>query len=291
MKVIFKEPLVHFLLIGLGIFLIYGWVSDEQSDENKIIIDDSHLAHLVSIWELQWNRPPTEIELQGILENYLQQEVFYREALKMNLDHNDEVVKRRLAQKMEFLSDDLTALVEPPTDNKLREYYQEHREKYKTPYQYSFYQVIFTRDHHQDPEAMAKGMLNNYGTGPVNTMLEKGDRLSIPSQYNDINEPQIGRQLGGSMAISLRDLPLNEWSGPVESGYGVHLIYLTDKQTPGLPEFQEIREDLARDYAYQTEEEYQEAIYQNLKKNYQIEITADLDQQILERLQANLSQP
>ena len=291
MQQFIKEPLVHFLLIGLGIFLVYGWVSAEESYDNKIIIDDSHLAHLVSIFELQWNRPPTEEELQNILEKYLQQEIFYREALKMNLDHNDEVVKRRLAQKMEFLSDDLSALVDPPTDEKLQTYYQQNKDKYQVPYQYSFKQVVFTKDRHKDPQAAALEALDQYGSGQVDAMHDHGDRLSIRYQFDNFYEPQVEKELGGNLAVLLRDLPLYQWSGPVESGYGVHLIYLTEKQAPRFPEFQDIKDELARDYSYQAEQENQQAIYQGLKKNYEIEITADLDQQILERLQANMIKP
>ena len=291
MKKLIKEPLVHFLLIGLGIFLIYGWVSDEQSDENKIVIDDNHLDHLVSIWELQWNRPPTEEELQGILENYLKQEIFYREALKMNLDHNDEVVKRRLAQKMEFLSDDLSALVDPATDEKLEAFYRENKEDYQVPYQYSFKQVVFTRDRHQDPKAVASEILEKYRSGSPDAMRDHGDRLSIRYHYENLYEPQIDKELGGNLAVLLRDLPLNQWAGPLESGYGVHLVYLTDKIEPFYPEFQDIRDELERDYSFQSEQENLQVIYQTLKKNYEIEITAELDQQILERLQANLIQP
>ena len=122
----------------MSIFLIYEWLSDETPGANSIIIDDSHLAHLVSVWELQWNRPPTEEELESLLEKHVRQEVFYREALRMNLDHNDEIVKRRMAQKMEFLSGDLSAFANSPTDEALRAYYENHREKYKIPFQYSF---------------------------------------------------------------------------------------------------------------------------------------------------------
>lgn len=291
MKKLLKEPLLHFLLVGLAIFLVYGWVSDESSDENKIVIDDSHLSHLISIWELQWNRPPTEEELQGILEKYLQQEIFYREALKMNLDHNDEVVKRRLAQKMEFLSDDLSALVDAPTDEKLRDYYQKNQEKYQVPYQYSFKQVVFTSDRHPNPEAAASKAQQRHGSKPVDAMRDQGDRLSVRYQFDKLYEPQVDKELGGDLAVSLRSLPLNEWSGPVKSGYGFHLIYLSEKQEPYFPDFQDIRDELARDFAYQTEVENQLLIYHSLKKNYDIEITADLDPQILNRLQANLIQP
>lgn len=291
MKKIFAEPLVHFLLLGLAIFLLYGWVSDDESDKNKIIIDDSHLAHLKSIWELQWNRAPTEEELQGILEKHLQKEVFYREALKVNLDHNDEVVKRRLAQKMEFLSDDFSALVDAPTDEKLLEYFKSNQEQYLVPYQFSFKQIVFTHDKHQDPQTASQMVLEKYGSKPVDDMYDKGDLLSIPFNFENLYEPQVEQELGGNLAASLHDLPLNEWSGPVESGYGLHLIYLTKKQAPSIPEFQEIRDELVRDYSYQAEKENQQAIYQSLKNNYQIEITADLDKQLLERLQANLIQP
>ena len=116
----FKEPLLHFILIGAAFFLLYGWVGETENNGDTITIDESDLEEIVSKFEMQWKRMPTEEELFSIVEKRIEHEVFYQEALKMNLDHNDEIIKRRLSQKMQFLSNDISGLV-APTDEQLKE--------------------------------------------------------------------------------------------------------------------------------------------------------------------------
>ena len=110
MNKLLKEPLIHFLLIGLAIFILYGIVGESENDDNTIVFDSYDLNNVLSKWEKQWKRPPTKEELRNTIEQNLRQELFYQEALKMNLDHNDEIIKRRLSQKMQFLSNDLVSL-------------------------------------------------------------------------------------------------------------------------------------------------------------------------------------
>jgi hypothetical protein len=114
MKKIIKEPLVHFLLIGLGIFILYSLTASKDTSRDEIVISDSDLHHMVEMWKLRWQREPTEEELIGLVSSTIREEILYREALKMNLDHDDEVVKRRLAQKTDFLSNDISAMVNQP---------------------------------------------------------------------------------------------------------------------------------------------------------------------------------
>ena len=149
MKNLFKEPFTHFIIIGIGLFLLYGLVSEKTDSKNTIIINDFDLDNIISSWEMQWKRLPTEQELQNLIDQNIKQEIFYQEALKMNLDHNDEIIKRRLAQKMQFLSNDIAKLVEP-TDKELNEYYQKHSDKYLAPPSYSLYQITFSADNRKD---------------------------------------------------------------------------------------------------------------------------------------------
>ena len=145
MKKLLKEPLIHFVLIGFGLFVLYGWVSDGNDSPDKIYFDDYDMNNLIASWEMQWKRLPTDEELKSLVRQNIRQEVFYQEALKMNLDHNDEIIKRRLAQKMNFLSNDLAKLKEP-SDQDLMSYYDQNKEKYMLSPVYSLYQVSFRSD-------------------------------------------------------------------------------------------------------------------------------------------------
>ena len=120
MKKVLKEPLFHFLLMGIALFLIYGLVSNELDDEDTIVIDNFDLDNIIASWEMQWKRLPTDEELKSLIQQNIKQEIFYQEAIKMNLDHNDEIIKRRLSQKMQFLSSDIADMNEP-NDKELKD--------------------------------------------------------------------------------------------------------------------------------------------------------------------------
>ena len=127
MKNLIREPLFHFLFFGGLLFGLYAWVSDPDEDGQTIIISDYDMENLIASWEMQWKRLPTDDELKRLVEQNIKQEIFYQEALKMNLDHNDEIIKRRLAQKMQFLSNDLAKLRQP-TEEEIQAFYQTHKD-------------------------------------------------------------------------------------------------------------------------------------------------------------------
>ena len=157
MKKILKEPLLHFLLIGAVLFLVYNLVNTEQK-ENEIIIDDNLINELAAKWELMRNRQPNLQELKSLVASFIEQEILYREALAMNLDHNDEIVKRRLAQKMEFISDELAEVLQP-TEEMLKEYYEKNIENYTKPSVFTFKQVYFSQDKRTSAVEDAKRIL------------------------------------------------------------------------------------------------------------------------------------
>ena len=144
MKKILKEPLVQFLTIGALLFFVYGLINTEEL-RNEIVVDTNLINEFVAKWELKRNRQPSLQELKGLVNQYIEREELYREALAMNLDHNDEIVKRRLAQKMEFISDALAETLQP-TEEMLVTYYEEHKENYiKSPI-YTMQQVYFSEE-------------------------------------------------------------------------------------------------------------------------------------------------
>ena len=274
MKKFIKEPLFHFFLLGALLFVIYSQVNKSDTEQD-IVIDNADIEHMAELWRLQWQRPPNADELQGLIDKYVNQEVLYREALKMNLDHNDEIVKRRLAQKMEFLGQDLSGLVAPASEENLMAYFEEHKEDYATSYQYNLYQVVFTTDHHKNPTKKAKAILEQYGSLDSNDMKPKGDSFYLDFALRDTDAFYLNREFGEQFTKQLETLPTEKWVGPVSSGYGEHLVYIESRTPPEIPPFKEVMKEVKRNYEYQMERESKEAIMKALKDSYNVQITAD----------------
>jgi hypothetical protein len=274
MKNLLKEPLFHFVLIGFGLFLLYGWVSDRNDSQETIYFDDYDMNNIIASWEMQWKRLPTDEELKSLVEQNIRQEVFYQEALKMNLDHNDEIIKRRLAQKMNFLSNDLATLKEP-TEDELRKYYEDNLEKYMLSPIYSFYQISFRSDSRADPQADALQFLEKIKDSAPQMLSDSGDRLPFPYYFETIDSQGLDRQLGMEFARSLEGLDTGIWTGPVRSGFGWHLVYLTDKIASRAPAYEDVVNELIRDFEYENQRKINDEVYGELRRNYEIEFDLD----------------
>ncbi|NVK49366.1 MAG: peptidyl-prolyl cis-trans isomerase [Cyclobacteriaceae bacterium] len=273
MRKFLKEPLVHFLFLGGLIFGYHYLVNTNSESENAIVIDDTEYDYLLSLWKNQWKREPNEQDIKAFLDQYLRQEVFYKEALVLGLDHNDIIVKRRLAQKMEAVSNDLNAMLNPPTDNDLREFYETNDSLFLLPPTYSFKQVLFTN---QEPnwqtelQATQKA-LNDGQAIPTSRVL----KLSIANEWENSPINEIAKAFGGEFASKLESLPLNQWAGPIESGFGQHLVFISEKRDSELADFETIKSYVEKEYEYQTELEMQEQVYQDLLEKYQVKITSN----------------
>ncbi len=274
MKKLLKEPLFHFVLIGIALFALYGWVSDKSDSQETIYFDDYDMNNIIASWEMQWKRLPTDEELKSLVEQNIRQEVFYQEALKMNLDHNDEIIKRRLAQKMNFLSNDLATLKEP-TEDELRKYYEENQEKYMLSPIYSFYQISFRSDSRNNPQADAKKLLETLDDKGPEKLENRGDKLPFPYYFESTDRHELDRQLGMDFARSLEGLDTAIWSGPVQSGFGWHLVYLTEKVPTRAPEFESIVKELKRDFEYENQRRINDQVYSELRRSYEIEFDLD----------------
>ncbi len=291
MKKILKEPFLHFILIGISLFFIYGVVNSNVSSKNTILINDFDVNDIIAKWEMQWKRAPTEKELQSLIALNIKQEIFYLEALKMNLDHNDEIIKRRLAQKMQFLSNDIAAMIKP-TDEDLKDYYNNHADKYLTPPSYSLYQITFTPDNRKDNYKDAVEILKKFPNASFEEMKIWGDALPFAYYFDDINANELGLQLGSKFPEGLEKVAIKRWTGPVQSGFGFHLVYITNKTSPQLPDFDLIKKDILRDYEYDNQKEINELIYKELKKKYDIQIdikSEDFDPKFVEYLQTEMN--
>ncbi|MCK5814549.1 MAG: peptidyl-prolyl cis-trans isomerase [Flavobacteriaceae bacterium] len=276
MKKILKEPFFHFIALGIALFILHGLVNEKTNTENTIIINDFDVSSLISKWEMQWKRSPTEKELQNLINLNIKQEIFYQEALKMNLDHNDEIIKRRLSQKMQFLSNDIAAMTEP-TEEQLKEYYKENYDKYLTPASYSLYQITFSSDNRKDHFMDASAVLKQFPNATFNEMKQFGDQLPFNYYFENINANELGLQLGSKFPEGLKKIAIKQWAGPVQSGFGSHLVFITDIKAPTQPDFDLIKKDVLRDYEYDNQKEINELIYQEFKKKYDIVIDINFE--------------
>ena len=173
----------------------------------------------------------------------------------MNLDHNDEIIKRRLSQKMQFLSSDIANMNEP-NDKDLRDFYQENIDDYMSPYSYEMYQIIFSPDRRDDPKTDAQTTLQKIETKDPVSAKNAGDNMPFPFYFEAVVET-------------------DQWSGPVKSGFGYHLVYVVKKVTPSPIEFETIKAEVLRDLEYQNQQLMNELIYNEFRKNYTIEYDLD----------------
>jgi hypothetical protein len=271
-----REPLVHFLFIGAAIYLLYGAFADTAPEETDktIVVSAAEVEWMQTSWQKRWNRPPTPAEFDGLIQQYIRETVLYREALTMGLNKHDQVIRRRLAQKLEFLAKDLVALT-PPTDEELVAYFNAHRDRYQEPTLYTFTQVFFNPDKRgdttlDDAEAI-KATLVARGDA-IEDAGALGDDFMLQSYYPEKDQIEIQKLFGSGFTQSLMELSPGQWHGPVLSGYGTHLVYVSSIRERSPPVFAEVREQVVQDWTSERSEELNEQFYANLRDNYTIVI-------------------
>jgi hypothetical protein len=271
-----REPLLHFLLIGLAIYLLYGAVAEpvpEESDKS-IVVSAGEVEWMRTNWQKRWNRSPTPEELDGLVQQYIRETVLYREALTMGLNQHDQVVRRRLAQKLEFLAKDLVALT-PPTDAELLAYFEAHRDRYQEPALYTFTQVFIDPDKRgdttlTDAEAIKAALIAS--DDAIEAAGALGDDFMLQSYYPEKDPLEIRKLFGSGFADSLLELSPGKWHGPVLSGYGTHVVYVSSVSDPPPPVFSELRERVVEEWTAERSEELNEQFYANLRESYTIVI-------------------
>jgi hypothetical protein len=269
-----REPLVHFLVLGLGLFLLFGIVGDsDDAPTGRIEVSAARIAQLNEIFTRTSQRPPTEQELEGLIEDHIREEVYYREALAMGLDRDDTIVRRRLRQKLEFLTDDLVAAVDP-AEEQLETYLSEHADAFRVPSRLSFRQIYFNQDRRgeqvtRDAESLLARL--NGADSEVDT-AGFGDSLMLPGKYDQISEIDVARDFGSGFAVALAELPVGRWSGPVESGFGLHVVRIRERKPGSLPPLAEVREAVEREWRHARRKEVGEAFYRTLRERYVISV-------------------
>ncbi|MBW2161098.1 MAG: peptidyl-prolyl cis-trans isomerase [Deltaproteobacteria bacterium] len=274
-----KEPLFHFLILGLAIYAGYAWLNpgDAPESDQTIVVGAGELGWMRTSFEKRWNRPPTTEELEGLTKEYVRETAFYREALAMGLDQDDTIVRRRLAQKLEFLVQDLID-VSPPTDAELEAYFDEHRADYRQPDLITFTHAFVDPDKWgNETESHAASVLEGLkkADDPTGGAKELGDPFMLQLYYPERTEAEISKLFGGGFAQSLGDLSLGAWQDPVLSGYGVHLVYVHAKETFPDPAFANVRDRVAEDWMEAKREELNDEYRERLLEKYTVVIEDD----------------
>ena len=267
MRKLIREPLLHFLLLGAALFALYGWLNGGLPDaQNEIVVSRGQMRSLESQFERVWRRPPTPEELKGLIDNWVREEILYREGLVMGLDRDDPVVRRRIAQKVEFILNG--AIPATPIEAELQAWLDSHREKYSVESRYSLRQVYFDPARHG--EAIAQ-VISRGQAALQEGREEVGDPTMLPATMTAAAS-DVARVFGNEFETALRTLPLGAWQGPVRSGFGIHLVKLQAREAGHKASLNEVREAVARDLMYARSEEASNAFYEKVKATYNVRI-------------------
>jgi peptidyl-prolyl cis-trans isomerase C len=286
-----KEPLVQFLLIGTciyGLYALYGTPAEDIT-ESTITVSAARVESFIGQWEKRWNRPPTRQELDGLIDTYVREEILYRQAVAMGLDEDDPVTRRRMAQKLEFLTNDL-ALFKEPTRADLEQYFESHQERYREADLITFNQVFL------DPDARDESTLDDAArllaelqasSDPDEAAQGAGDRLMSQSYYRQASQIDVHKQLGSGFAEAVMELEPGQWHGPVLSGYGVHLVYVHEVRHAPPAALEDVRQRVLEDWQAEQQEKFNAEFYASLASRYDIVIAEPPDGSVLEEAREN----
>ncbi|NKB97296.1 MAG: hypothetical protein GKR90_02180 [Pseudomonadales bacterium] len=256
----FKDPLVAFLIAGIGIFVLAGYFSEDEIPY-QVQVRDADISRMNDQWSMQMRRPPTERELAGLVEQFVKEEIYYREAQRMGLDANDTIVRRRMVQKLTFLTEDI-ATATPFDKAALQAFYAENQEDYRVPERFSFHHRYFSSDRRENAREDANAAL---------ATDDKGDPFMLQREYVARSEREIGDLFGRSFAEALTSLATQEEAqGPIESAYGWHTINFTGRTASVIPAFAEVSDRVAIDAQQAARQAANEAYYEDLKSRYTI---------------------
>ena len=269
-----KEPLFHFLLIGAGLFMLYAWQADDDTlRPDQIVFTEAHIDRLINLWERKWQRLPTQQELQGLIEQQVREEVLYREALAMGLDKDDMVVRRRMSQKMEFISNDLASLAEPD-EAQLQAYLDEHAEKFAIPGRISYSQVYLnTEQRGEQVYDDAEKLLAELSASGIDLDITMaGDSVLGGYHFDDETDFGVSRIFGADFTRQIFELPVGVWAGPVESAYGLHLVRVDSRVDSRAPSLGQVRDKVRTEWVAQQQRQTNDLLYSELRKRYEITI-------------------
>lgn len=268
-----REPLVHFVLAGIVLFAASTLFERETSSSKAIHITSAEVQRLEDVWSRQYGRTPSSAELQNLIDDYIREEIYYREALASGLDKGDSIIRRRLVEKMEFLSQEVAA--GDPDEAELETYFQQNQKKFEIPSQIAFSHVFFSPSKRgASLQSDAENALNQLRSNQAinDSQAGVGDPFMLQNEYPLQTPDEVKALFGGEFATALFSQHGNGWFGPVPSSYGLHLVRISQLTPAHLPQLAEVRSKVLTDFKNTRLQAASEAYYSGLRKQYHIDM-------------------
>ena len=269
-----KDPLLHFFVAGAILFAGYELINRGEptpSAIDPVHIGEGEMRWLKETFANQWRRPPTEDEMRGLVAGFLEEELFAREAKALGLDQNDTIVRRRLAQKLTFLIGDTSRIVDP-NEGELRRFYDANAERFRADARVSFTQLFFNPERRQHAESDARAALLSISATDADHAASLGDPILLENEFHDVDSQTVSNVFGADFARSVFSLKPGSWAGPVKSGYGVHLVRVTDLSPGTLRPFEQVRPKVLEEWRHQQETAAKAAYLGKLREKYGVVI-------------------
>ena len=281
LRALAREPFFHFVALGLLIFLIRG-VLDDTPEQYRVTVGPDDVRRIATGYEWQFGRPPTAGELDHLVERHIEEEILYREGVAMGLDVDDEIVRRRVVQKLQFLQEDV-ALPAEPDEAALRAFHGRHAERYAEPARVTLRHLYFSPDKggsaaaHARAAGMAVALRDGPSGRPAAEPPAGGDAFPGRGRYVALDAAGLSRTFGHSeLATAVFELPPGAWHGPLRSGYGWHLVYV-EQIDPGRERpLAEVREEVRVDFLDEQRTEMNAAALAAIKGKYVV-VREDLE--------------
>jgi hypothetical protein len=268
-----REPLLHFFLLGALLFGLYAVLNrDALKAPDEIVVDEARLAALSAQFQRVWQRSPSPDELAALVATWSREEMLYREGLALGFENDDPVVRRRVVQKVSFLFESLVD--ESTTEEELAEWLREHPDAYRIEPAITLRQVYLDPSRHGDElDARIESLRAELERDPS---TDAGDTTLLPDRIDARSRSDVARSFGSEFAATVFELPVGEWSGPVSSGFGVHLVRVDAVRPPRAPLLAEVRDAVARDLLAVRRERAEEAFLEGLRDRYRLVVTEAL---------------
>lgn len=266
-----RDPLVVFVLLGIGVFALDGWLAGGETARPVVEITPGEVERLRARWIAQWGREPTGDELQTLIDEAVDEEILYREAQRLGLDRDDAIVRRRLAQKLTFILEDAGATA-PPSQAEFEDYFARHAERYRRPGRTTFDHVFLSGDSRTDPAGDAAVLLDELRRVDDDGWQRVGDPFMLARSYAGRSDQEMAGLFGRAFTEAVAGLPVGGWNGPVESTYGVHLVRVNGRTPSRAPALAEVRDRVFADLREDRRRERSLAAYQELRDEYEVQL-------------------
>jgi len=265
---IWSEPLVHFLAIGALMFAAYALVADRKRDPQTVVVGQAHLAMMTAVFERTWQRSPTPDEMKNLVDAYVREEILYREGVAMGLDRDDQLIRRRVRQRVESLAESMHGAAEP-SDAVLQGYLDQHGKRFASPPRLTFRQVYLGASAGADTPALLAQLEK---VGDSDAAADLGRATQLEARMERAPSIHVERAFGRQFARAIAGLPMNAWQGPVASEYGFHLVRVSERVEARAPALGDVRELVKREWQREALQAANEKYYEGLRARYAVRV-------------------